>query len=104
MFRAGTTFCVLLHVGLILCLLRWQLITSENLTPLYWRFQINVEEAKEIETKQWDFDTDEEDKDGLDESGESEEEEYSDWGIPWAFSGCSSLQDKDERCGERAVT
>jgi len=40
--------------------------------------QIDVEEAKEVETKQWDFDSDEEDKDGLDESGESEEEEYSD--------------------------
>ena len=42
-------------------------------------FQIDVHEAKEIETKQWDFDTDEdEDKDN--ESGESEwdEEEESD--------------------------
>jgi len=45
---------------------------------VHQNFNINVEEAKEIETKQWDFDTDEEDKDGLDESGESEEEEYSD--------------------------
>ena len=44
----------------------------------YSTFQIDVEEAKEVETKQWDFDSDEEDKDGLEESGESEEEEYSD--------------------------
>ena len=40
---------------------------------------MNVEEAKEVETKQWDFETDEEDKFDVDESGESEEEEYSDW-------------------------
>lgn len=48
------------------------------LTKLASFLQINVEEAKEVETKQWDFDSDEEDKDDLDESGESEEEEYSD--------------------------
>ena len=40
--------------------------------------QINVEQAKEVNTKQWDFESDEEDKDDLDESGESEEEEYTD--------------------------
>lgn len=45
---------------------------------VHQNFNINVEEAKEVETKQWDFDTDEGDKDDLDESGESEEEEYSD--------------------------
>ncbi|CAH3176181.1 unnamed protein product [Porites evermanni] len=45
---------------------------------VHQNFNIDVEEAKEVETKQWDFDSDEEDKDGLDESGESEEEEYSD--------------------------
>ncbi|XP_015780415.1 PREDICTED: translocation protein SEC63 homolog [Acropora digitifera] len=41
-------------------------------------FDINVEQAKEVNTKQWDFESDEEDKDDLDESGESEEEEYTD--------------------------
>ncbi|XP_068697913.1 translocation protein SEC63 homolog [Montipora foliosa] len=41
-------------------------------------FHIDVEEAKEVDTKQWDFESEEEDKDDVDESGESEEEEYSD--------------------------
>nr|XP_058967109.1 translocation protein SEC63 homolog [Pocillopora verrucosa] len=45
---------------------------------VHQNFNINVEEAKEVDTKQWDPDSDEEDKDDLDESGESEEEEYSD--------------------------
>lgn len=46
---------------------------------LFFPWQIQVHEAKEVETKQWDFESDEEeDKD--DESGESEwdEEEESD--------------------------
>ena len=52
----------------------WSILTS-----LRKRFQIEVAEAKEVKTKQWDFDSDEEDKDDIEESGESEEEEYSDW-------------------------
>lgn len=52
----------------------WSILTS-----LPKRFQIEVAEAKEVKTKQWDFDSDEEDKDDIEESGESEEEEYSDW-------------------------
>lgn len=54
-------------------------IKDIGITYFYKLFQINVEEAKEVDTKQWDLDSDEEDKDDLDESGESEEEEYSDW-------------------------
>lgn len=54
-------------------------IKDIGITYFYKLFQINVEEAKEVDTKQWDPDSDEEDKDDLDESGESEEEEYSDW-------------------------
>ena len=54
-------------------------IKDIGITHFYKLFQINVEEAKEVDTKQWDPDSDEEDKDDLDESGESEEEEYSDW-------------------------
>lgn len=53
-------------------------IKDIGITYFYKLFQINVEEAKEVDTKQWDPDSDEEDKDDLDESGESEEEEYSD--------------------------
>ncbi|XP_020622876.1 translocation protein SEC63 homolog [Orbicella faveolata] len=45
---------------------------------VHQNFNINVEEAKEVKTKQWDFDSDDEDKDDIEESGESEEEEYSD--------------------------
>ncbi|KXJ14394.1 Translocation protein SEC63-like [Exaiptasia diaphana] len=44
-------------------------------------FKITVEEAKEFETKQWDFDSDEEGKDDDGDSGESdyeEDDEYSD--------------------------
>lgn len=54
------------------------MILGKHKTTIICLLQIDVEEAKEVETKQWDFDSDEEDKDGLDESGESEEEEYSD--------------------------
>jgi len=52
-----------------------------HLECLFVSFQITVEEAKEVEIKQWDFDTDEEGKDDDGESGESdyeEEDDYSD--------------------------